>query len=149
MLAHEAFELPFRAGSERPLVPKFPFWDATPRPQPVARWPASPPSSARALRVHDCAGTPRLAVAKNVRYVQNDCPQPHKHCPRSILDPINKLSRADHLPTLGERDSPQISHGPVLSLLPFGFIIIYNVGARPEAKVTQSRRSGVIFCRSS
>lgn len=113
MLAHEAFELPFRAGSERPLVPKFPFWDATPRPQPVARWPAlGPPSSARALRVNDCAGTPRLAVAKNVQYVYKRLPPTTNIVPDRSSTPSTNSRRLITDPHL-ESEIPRRSHtGP-------------------------------------
>ena len=97
------------------------------------------------------AGTPRLAVAKKPYSTYKPIVPNHTNIvpDRSSTPSTNSRGLITH-PTLGERDSPQISHGPVLSLLPFGFIIIYNVGARPpEAKVTQSRMSGVMFGRSS
>lgn len=60
---------PFKAGSERLVVPKLPFWDVTPCPQPVA-----PPASSATTTVL----VPRFRLASQT-YVQNDCLS--THCP--------------------------------------------------------------------
>ena len=109
---------------------------------PLAR--VGPPferSSATSLRL--LLVPPRLAVAKKKRT------HVHKHCPRSILDPsTNSRGLITHPPTWKARFPCRSHTGP--SFLYFRLGSSSSIcRCPPEAKVTQSRRSGVIFGRSS
>ena len=134
-MAHEAFERPSKpvrnvVWSRNCL---FRTWPRVP-----SQWPPPPASSATTTVL-----VPRLAVVK--RNVQNDCLYhivPLWRAPRSIPS-ITLFSRIYLCPWVGlgaSYDSPQIPHDRPFTSVRF---IIY-VGTR-LTKVTQSRRSGLIF----